>query len=115
MLQVFGTPLFVTCIVFSIAVSKTVVNYDGKGGTAPDPLIWSSVALIKKKPKVIPLLEIWPGPAPLWTGRWQGWPHIIIYLDDVGGWPYSVGLLNKFLELGGASFWRCSFCTKLGR
>ena len=47
-LQVF---LFVTCIVFSIAVSKTVVNYDGKGGTAPDPLIWSSVALIKKSPK----------------------------------------------------------------
>ena len=51
MLQVFGTPLFGTCIVFSIAVAKTGVNYDGKGGTAPDPLIVVQRSFDQKSPK----------------------------------------------------------------
>ena len=29
---------------FFIAISRAVVNHDGKGGTAPDPMIWSAGA-----------------------------------------------------------------------
>ena len=36
-----------------------------------------------------------------WTRGWQGWPRIIISLDDIEGWPSSVSLLaklNSFLK-----------------
>ena len=33
---------------FFIAISRTVVNHDGRSGTAPDPLVWSAGALHKE-------------------------------------------------------------------
>ena len=44
-----GTLLFLTLIVFFIAISRAVVNHDGFGGTAPDPLVWSAGALRKRR------------------------------------------------------------------
>ena len=34
---------------FFIAISGAAVNHDGNGGTAPDPLVWSSGALPKRR------------------------------------------------------------------
>ena len=34
---------------FFIAISRAVVNHDGLGGTAPDPLVWSAGALGKRR------------------------------------------------------------------
>ena len=34
---------------FFIAVSRAVVNHDGRDGTAPDPLVWSAGALPKRR------------------------------------------------------------------
>ena len=34
--------------VFFLAVTRTVVDDDGEGGTAPDPILWSCGALPKK-------------------------------------------------------------------
>ena len=34
---------------FFIAISRAVVNHDGLGGTAPDPLVWSTGALHKRR------------------------------------------------------------------
>ena len=34
---------------FFIAISRTVVNHDGRGGTAPDPLVWSAGARPKRR------------------------------------------------------------------
>ena len=34
---------------FFIAISRAVVNHDGLGGTAPDPLVWSAGALPKRR------------------------------------------------------------------
>ena len=34
---------------FFIAFSRAVVNHDGRGGTAPDPLVWSAGALHKRR------------------------------------------------------------------
>ena len=38
---------------FFIAISLTVVNHDGLGGTAPDPLVWSAGALNKRRRQVL--------------------------------------------------------------
>ena len=93
-------------------------------GSSPDTLVWSSGALTQKarnNPSVRALAWL-PSPTTLGTRGWQGWPHIIFSPDDVGGWPFSVGLLVKFgaflgtlhwssfsfddLGLGGATFFR---------
>ena len=72
----------------------------GKGGSVPDPLVWSSGAFDQKKPESILRDLAWlPGPSTLWTRRWQGWPRITISPDDVAGWPCSVSLLVKFSAL----------------
>ena len=34
---------------FFIAISRAVVNHDGHGGTAPDPIVWSAGALHKRR------------------------------------------------------------------
>ena len=34
---------------FFIAIARAVVNHDGLGGTAPDPLVWSAGALHKRR------------------------------------------------------------------
>ena len=44
-----GTLSFLTFIVFFIAIARAVVNHDGLGGTAPDPLVWSAGALHKRR------------------------------------------------------------------
>ena len=44
-----GTLSFLIFIVFFIAISRAVVNHDGRGGTAPDPLVWSAGALHKRR------------------------------------------------------------------
>ena len=44
-----GTLLFLIFIVFFIAISRAVVNHDGRDVTAPDPLIWSAGALPKRR------------------------------------------------------------------
>ena len=34
---------------FFIAISRAVVNHDGRDGTAPDPVVWSAGALPKSR------------------------------------------------------------------
>ena len=46
---VVGILSFLTFIVFSIAISRAVVDHDDLGGTAPDPLVWSAGALRKRR------------------------------------------------------------------
>ena len=37
---------------FFIAISRAVVNHDGRDGTAPDPMVWAAGALPKRSPLV---------------------------------------------------------------
>ena len=46
---------------FFIAVARTVANYDGEGGSAPDPLVWSSGALNHRSQNQTFHTTIWPG------------------------------------------------------
>ena len=42
-------PVFLDLHRFFIAISRAVVNHDGGGGTAPDPLVLSAGALPKRR------------------------------------------------------------------
>ena len=50
---------------FFIAISRAVVNHDGHGGTAPDPLVWSTGALRKRRTLVFAIRDraFLPGPS----------------------------------------------------
>ena len=53
---------------FFIAISRAVVNSDGRPGLAPDPLVWSAGRLPKRRKVVRAVRDaaLLPGPAPYW-------------------------------------------------
>ena len=97
--RVFGTPLmFCDLHRFFIAVARTALTNDGKGGSAFDPLEWSK-ALIKKvriNPSVRDLACLL-GPTTLWTKRWKaGRTSSYLQMMLKVGLILSVSLLGKF-------------------
>ena len=84
-----------------------VVNHDGNHGTAPDPMVWSAGALPKRRRLVHAVrdLAMLPGSPALWLGGWVARPTVTIGVDDVAQWPYTPGLLVKWVAfLGHATF-----------
>ena len=57
---------------FFIAVSRAVVNHDGRCGTAPDPLVWSAGAPPKRRRLVHAVRDraFLPGPPGTWDSEW---------------------------------------------
>ena len=55
-----------------IAISRTVVNHDGRDGTAPDPLVWSAGAHPKRRRLVHAVRDraFLPGPPGIWHSEW---------------------------------------------
>ena len=41
------------------------------------------------------IMPFLPGPAGIWDGEWIALAAAPITADDVGTWPYSVGILVK--------------------
>ena len=74
-----------------------VVNHDGGGGTAPDPLVWSAGSLPKRKGVVdaVRNFAFLPGPVGIWDGDWVSFGVSGITAEDVRVWPYSFSLLVK--------------------
>ena len=56
---------------FFIAISRTVVNHDGNDGTPPDPLVWSSGAIPKRRRLVHAVRDraMLPGPPAIWDSE----------------------------------------------
>ena len=81
---------------FFIAISRAVVNEDGRGGLAPDPMVWSAGGRHKRRRPVEAVRDyaMLPGPHRLWVGGWFQWPVIRITEDDVSRWPLSPGWLG---------------------
>ena len=57
---------------FMIAVARVSVNHDGKGGTAPDPLVWDQGSRLKVRKLAIRVdvdlaISSWPS----WFFRWS--------------------------------------------
>ena len=84
---------------FMIAIARVSVNHDGKGGTAPDPLVWDKGT----RPKVRKLeirvnvdLASLPGSPGFLNSDWVQVHAGHITSADISAWPYSVGILVRF-------------------
>ena len=98
---------------FFIAISRAVVNHDGGIGTAPDPLVWSAGALPKRRRLVHAVRDraFLPGPPGIWHSEWVNIPASVISAADVALWPYTSGLLVKWV--GGTSYLELLFLYEL--
>ena len=92
---------------FFIAVSRAVVNHDGLGGTAPDPLVWSAGALRKRRRLVHAVRDraFLPGPPGIWSSGWFQVPVAVIRAEDVALWPYTPCLLVKWVSFLSTLHW----------
>ena len=92
---------------FFIAISRAVVNHDGLGGTAPDPLVWSAGALCKRRRLVHAVRDraFLPGPPGIWSSDWFQVPVVVVCAQDVALWPYSPGLLVKWVSFLNTLHW----------
>ena len=72
--------------VFS-AVSRVSVNHDGRGGTAPDPVVWDGGGRVKRREVdisvTVDLAALPPGPC-VQVNRG------LVTESDVAAWPFSV-------------------------
>ena len=75
-----------------VAVARSLVIDDGNGGTAPDPLVWSSGAAIKKARIEHTAREVaWlSGPTLIWLRSWQSWTHFHVNCVDTAAWTFEV-------------------------
>ena len=92
---------------FFIAISRTVVNHDGLGGTAPDPLVWSAGAPCERRRLVHAVRDraFLPGPPRIRRSEWYQVPAAIISDEDVDLWPYTPGLLVKWVSFLNSLHW----------
>ena len=73
-----------------------VVNHDDFVGTAPDPLVWSGAPAKRRRlVHAVPNYAVLSGPVCIWISNWVSLPPSTITAEDVGAWPYSVGILAK--------------------
>ena len=93
---------------FMIAVARVSVNHDGKGGTAPDPLVWDQGGRPKARKRAMRVnvdLASLPGPLGFLNGPW-----VQVHGGHISGcgfaaWPYSVGILFLFTSLLSTLHW----------
>ena len=78
---------------FFIAISRAVVNLDGRDGTAPDPLVWSAAALPKRRRLVHAVRDraFLPGPPGIWDSERVSVPASAVSADDVALHCRSLG------------------------
>ena len=100
-------PVFRDLHRFFIAISRAVVNHDGRDGTAPDPPVWSAGALPKRRRLVHAVRDgaFLPGPLGIWGSDWVNVPSSAVFAEDVAHWPYSAGLLVKWVTFFGTLHW----------
>ena len=106
---VFGRwyPVILMLHLFFIAISRAVVNHADGSGSAPDPLVWSAGALPKRRRLVHAVRDraFLPGPSGIWEGEWISLASAPVTAEDVGAWPYSMGMLVKWVTFLGTLHW----------
>ena len=74
-----------------IAISRAVVNHDGRDGTALDPLVW---LLLLLSPRGVGWLMgfgtgiFLPGPLGIWHSGWFQVPVAVVSAEDIALWTY---------------------------
>ena len=97
---------------FMIAVARVSVNHDGKGGTAPNLLVWDQGSRPKVRKLAIRVnvdLASLPGPPGFLNSSWVQVNAGHITGSDVVVWPYSVGILVRFTSFLNALQWPSGF------
>ena len=90
---------------FKIAVARVTVNHVGRGGTAPDPLVWDLGGRKKTRRTDIRVnvdLASLPGPPAFLTGPWMQVHGVVSLLLILLLLPCSVGILCKFTAFLGS-------------
>ena len=84
-----------------------MVDHDGGPGTAPDPLVWSAGALPKRRRLVHAVRDraFLPGPPGLRDSDWVNIPASDISSADIALWPYTPGLLVKWVSFLATLHW----------
>ena len=102
-----GTLSFYDLHRFFIAISRAVVNHDGRDGTAPDPLVWSAGALPKRRRLVHDVRDraFLHGPPGIWLSEWFQIPATAICAEDIALWPETPGLLVEWVSFLGSLHW----------
>ena len=100
-------PIILALHRFFIAIARAVVNHDGRGGTAPDPLVWSAGALHKRRRLVHAVRDraFLPGPPGIWHSEWFQVPATVVCAEDVALWSYIPGLLVKWVSFLNSLHW----------
>ena len=101
-------PIMTDLYRFTIAIARVSVNHDGKGGTAPDPLVWDQGSRPKVRKLHIRLnvdLASLPGPPEFLHNSWIQVDAGHIIGADVAAWPYSVGILVRLTSFLGTLHW----------
>ena len=91
---------------FKIAISWVSVNHDGRGGSAPDPLVWDKGSRTEHRKVDIRVnvdLATRPGPPGFLDGPLVQINGGLITGSDVAAWPYSASLLCGFSSFLGFS------------
>ena len=92
---------------FFIAIARSVLNDDGMSGTTLHPVVWSTAANPKRR-RIEPgggNFARLPGPVSLWTSDWYQLLVACVGEGDIALWPFSVGLLLKFVRFLGSLHW----------
>ena len=92
---------------FMIAVAAVSVNHDGKGGTAPDPVVWDQGSRPKVRKIAIRVnvdLASLPGP-PGFLSSWIQVDAGRIAGADIAAWSYSVSILIRFTSFLNTLHW----------
>ena len=84
-----------------------MVNHDGRDGVAPDPLVWSASARPRRRRLLYAIRDraFLPGPPGIWDLGWVTVPASVICADDIAHWPYTPGLLVKWVSFLGGLHW----------
>ena len=93
---------------FMIAIARVSVNHDGRGGTAPDPLVWDQGSRPKVRKLAVRVnvdLASLPGPPGFLGGPSTQVSVGRISGADIAAWPCSVGILVKFTSFWGTLNW----------
>ena len=103
-------PLVLVLHRFFVATSRPVVSHDDGAGSVLDPLVWSAGSAPKRRRVAVRNRAFLPGPPDLWVGAWISVAATPISCRDIEVWPFSVGMLVKWVSFLSSSHWPAGEC-----
>ena len=98
-------PLVLVLHRFFLAISRAVVNHDDGAGSVLGPLVWSAGSAPKRRRVAVRNRAFLPGPPDLWVGAWISVAATSISCRDIEVWPFSVGMLVKWVSFLSSLHW----------